>query len=140
MHYQIDLDPTHSVIRLKITEEMMSLECAEEVYRHLRLLTAHGGPYAAIYDLSIVKGTTIPIDVVRGLARRAPSIPTGTGRPIVVVGQFPFIYGLARLFQMCGESVGSEFDVVHTMQEAYAIVEVLPEDYTERLYPLPVAA
>ena len=118
----------------------MSLECAEQVYRHLRMLTASGGPYAAIYDLSIVKGTTIPTDVVRGLARRKPSIPTETGRPIVVVGTFPVIYGLARLFQMCGESVDSKFDVVHTMKEAYAIVQVRPEDFTEHLFQMDLAA
>ena len=118
----------------------MSLECAEEVYRHLSQVTATGGPYAAIYDLTIVKGTTIPTEVVRGLARRKQAIPTKTGRPIVVVGTFPHIYGSARLFQMCGESAGSTFDVVHTMEEAYAIVEVRPEDFTECLLPERLAA
>jgi hypothetical protein len=43
------------------------------------------------------------------------------------------IFGLARLFQMCGESVHKENDVVYTLAEAYEIVKARPEDFTERV-------
>jgi hypothetical protein len=76
--------------------------------------------------------------MVRSFARRRPSIPTG--RPHVVVGKFPVIYGLARLFQMCGESVGKEFEVVHSLEEANEIVGSHPEDFTQRLFPERLAA
>jgi len=98
MHYQIDLDPKNSVIRLTITEKIMTLECAEDCYQRLSRFTSRGGPYAAIYDLSATKDTTMATEMVRSFARRRPSIPTG--RPHVVVGKFPAIYGLARIFQM----------------------------------------
>ena len=141
MHSEIDLDPTHSVIRLTVLEESVSLECAEDCYRHLSVVTSSGGPYAAIYDLSMARSTSIPTETIRDLARRRPSIPTGkAGKPHVVVGYFPVIYGLARLFQMCGESVGSEFGVVHTLDEAYDIAGARPEDFTQRLYPETMAA
>ena len=66
MHSQIDLDPTHGVIRLTVLEEMVTLECAQDVHKHLSELASRGGgPYAAIYDLSRAKGTTIPTDMVR---------------------------------------------------------------------------
>jgi len=138
MHYQIDVNPKNSVIRLTITEKIMTLECAEDCYQRLSRLTSSGGPYAAIYDLSVTTDTTIPVGIVRSFARRKPSIPTG--RPHVVVGKFPAIYGLARVFQMCGESIGSDFQVVHTLEEAYEIVGVWPEDFTERLFPTALAA
>jgi hypothetical protein len=138
MHYQVDLDPKHAVIRLTVIEEMVSLECAESCYQGLSRATSTGGPYAAIYDLTRAKDTTIPTEIVRGFARRSPSIPTGS--PHVVVGKFPVIYGLARLFQMCGESVGKEFEVVHTLEEAYEIVGARPEDFTVCLLPERLAA
>jgi hypothetical protein len=138
MHYKIDLDPTHSVIRLTVLEESVSLECAEDVHRHLSQVASSGGPYVAIYDLSMAKGTTIPTEVVRTFAHRRPPLPMG--RKHVVVGAFPVIYGLARLFQMCGESVGKEFEVVHSLEEAYGIVAVRTEDFTERLFPERLAA
>ena len=129
--YQIDLDPVHSVIRLTMTAEIMTLECAQEIHARLTRLSASGGPYAAIFDLTLVKGTTIPTDMVRGLARNRPAVPVG--RPHVIVGEEPVIFGLARLFQMCGEAVDKEHEVVHTLEEAYKIVEASPDDFTERL-------
>jgi hypothetical protein len=84
MHYQIDLDPTHTVIRLTVNEEIVSLECAESCHQCLSRVTSTGGRYAAIYDLSRARNTSMPIEMVRSFARRHPSIPMG--RPHVVVG------------------------------------------------------
>jgi hypothetical protein len=42
---------------------------------------------------------------------------------------------------MCGEGFGrEELEVVHTLEEAYEIVGVRPEDFTERLYSKEIAA
>jgi hypothetical protein len=129
--YQIDLDPINSVIRLTVTAETVTLELAEDIYRHLSEAASSGGPYAAIFDLSAAKHTTISTDTVRAFARRRPSVPTG--RKQVVVGKEGHMYGLARLFQISGENVGKEFEVVQTLEEAYQIVEARPEDFTQRL-------
>jgi len=139
INYRIDLDPTHSVIRLTVREEVVSLQLAEDIHTRLIRLSWRGGSYAAIYDLSAVKGTTIPTDTLRLLARRTPSIPMG--RPHVVVGKEPAIFGLARLFQMCREfRQKEEFEVVHTLEEAYEMVGALPEDFTKRIFPAALAA
>jgi hypothetical protein len=131
MDYEVDLDPVHSVIRLTVTAEIMTLEMAQEIHARLARLASIGGPYAAIFDLSLVKETTIPTNIVRGLARSRPSIPMG--RPHLIVGEAPVIFGLARLFQMCGEAVKKEHEVVYTLKEAYEIVKASPEDFTECL-------
>ena len=129
--HQIDLDPVHSVIRLTVTAETLTLELLEKIFRHLSEAASSGGPYAAIFDFSAAKRTTIPTDTVRDFARRRPSVPTG--RKQVVVGKEGHMYGLARLFQISGENVGNEFEVVQTLEEAYKIVETRPEDFTQRL-------
>ena len=98
---------------------------AEEIYRHLLEITSEGGPYAAIFDLSTTKHTSIKTDVVRGFGRRPPAIPMG--RKQVVVGTEPHIFGLARVFELCAHAI------VDTLEEAYKIVEVRPEDFTECL-------
>ena len=131
MDYEIDLDPAHSVIRLTIMAETVTFELAEEIYRHLSEATSSGGPYAAIYDLSATKQTSMPTDTIRGFASRKPSIPMG--RKYVVVGTEPVIFGLGRVFQMCSESIGIEFQCVDSLEEAYDIVGVHPEDFTECL-------
>lgn len=103
-----------------------------------RGLRKSGGPYAAIYDLAAVTGTTLSVNLIRNYARRKPSIPTG--RAHVVVGPEPSIYGLARIFQMCRELLGDKFQVVRTLGEAYDIAGAHPEDFTEHLYPKDLAA
>jgi hypothetical protein len=85
MDYQVDLDPTHSVIRLTVTAETVTRELAEDIYRHLSEVGSSGGPYAAIYDLSAVKHTTMLTETVRGFALRRPAIPMG--RKQVAVGK-----------------------------------------------------
>jgi hypothetical protein len=138
MNYRIDLDPAHAVIRLTILAEVVSWGLAEDCYRRLSAVTSTGGPYAAIYDLSATKNTTIPTDMVTLFALRTPSIPMG--RPHVIVGKEPAIFGLARVFQMCREFTHAEFEFVHTLEEAYHIVGVRPGDFTERIFPERLAA
>lgn len=138
MDYQVDIDPAHSIIRLTVSARVVTPELAEDMYICLSRLGSDGGPYGAIYDLSEVTSTTLPTELVRGYARRTPSIPTG--RPHVVVGKEPAIYGLARLFQICRESISNEVEVVHTLEEAYEIIGVRPEDFTRHVFPRKLAA
>ena len=72
MDYEIDLDTVHSVIRLTVKAETMTMELAEDIYRHLLEVTSKGGPYAAIFDLSATKHTTISTDAVRSWGRHRP--------------------------------------------------------------------
>jgi len=97
--YQIDFCAAHDCIRLTVTAEIITLELAEDIYLRLKEISSKGGPYATIYDLTCVKDTTIPVEMVKGYARRNPSVPMG--RPHVIVAEATTIYGLARLFQMC---------------------------------------
>ena len=110
------------------------------MYRQLVEVTSEGGPYAAIFDLSEVKHTTIPTGRVRSFGRHeSAAVPQGVcpfcGHPRkqVVVGTEPAIFGLARVFEMCADPIGKEFQVVHTIEEAYEIVETKAEDFTECL-------
>ena len=136
--YEIDLDTKHHVIRLTVKAETVTLELAEDIYQHLSDITRKSGPYAAIFDLSAVKCTTISTGAVRSFGRhRRPAVAMGDcpfcGHPRkqVVVGEQPHIYGLGRIFEMCADATGKEFQVVHTLEEAYEIVEEKPENFDE---------
>jgi len=135
--YRIDLDLAHRVIRLTLTA-IVAEEVAEECYRSLSFIASRGDPYAAILDLSRVTSTTLSPDAVRGLAGRAPTIPAG--RPRVIVAEEPWMFGLARMFQICRDFVGEQFHVVQSLEEAYDMVGVRPEDFTERIFPKDLVA
>jgi len=66
--YQIDLDPVHTVIRMTVTDEIVTPELAQEMYIRLKEISSTHGEYAAIYDLTLVKGTTIEVEAVRSMA------------------------------------------------------------------------
>jgi hypothetical protein len=138
MNYQIDLDTKHGVIRATITTTVLTHELAEECYRSVALAASRGGQYAAIWDLSQVTSTTVSSDQVRGRARRAPAVPAGRTR--VVVAKEPVIYGFCRMIELSRDPMGGELQVVRSLEEAYEIVGVRPEDFTERLYPKDLAA
>jgi hypothetical protein len=138
MNYVIDLDPTHRVLRLTITTAVITEELAEDCYRSLSLVASRGGPYAAIFNLFGVTSTTLSPDAVRGMARRAPAVPRGRTR--VLVAKEPAIFGLARMFELCWDFLGEQLQVVPSLEEAYAMLGVRPEDFTQCVFPADRAA
>jgi hypothetical protein len=44
------------------------------------------------------------------------------------------------MFELQRDSMGGQLQVVHSLDEAYDLLEVTPEDFTERLFPVDVAA
>jgi hypothetical protein len=41
---------------------------------------------------------------------------------------------------MCREFIGQQFEVVRSPEEAYELLDVRPEDFTQRLFPGELAA
>jgi hypothetical protein len=133
MDYRVDLDPTHQVLRVTVTAAVVTHELSEDCHRSVALIASRGGPYAAIWDLSGVTGTTASANDVRSRALSPPAVPGGRTR--VLVAKEPVMYGLCRMLELTRDSMGGQLQVVHSLEEAYEIVGVRPEDFTERLFP-----
>jgi len=136
--YVIDLDPLHQVLRLTINEALTD-QVLLDAYRSIGRLTSQGGPYAAIFDGSEVRDVKLSADTVRSIALGAPAVPAG--RPRVAVVNRIVLYGLTRMFESTRTSIGLEFHIVWSLDEAYNILGVSPESFSQRLFPEnPVAA
>ena len=133
MDFQVDLDPTQLVLRGTITAAILTKELADDYYRTLSRVASRGGPCAAIFDLSVVTSTTMSHDAIKGLARRPPAVPAGRTR--VIAAKEPHIYGLARMFQLFRDFMGGQFRVVRSMEDAYNLIGVRPEDFIQRIFP-----
>jgi hypothetical protein len=136
--YGVDLDPQHRVLRITVSTALTD-GVAREIYRTVARLASRGGPYAAITDFSQVVDFPISADTIRDLAATAPPNTAG-GRRSVMVAQQPALFGLARMFELHRDSIGVEVQVVHSMDEAYDLLNVSPEDFSQRLFPVDVAA
>jgi len=131
MDFVIDLDPTHLVLRATITVAVLTEELAEEYYQVLSQVAAHGGPYAAIYDFSRVTSTTLSPSAIRGFAKRPYPVPGPRHR--VAVAKQPAMFGLARMLQLFQDILGEHFRVVRSLEEAYELLGVGPEDFTQHV-------
>jgi hypothetical protein len=138
MDYQVDLDPTHQVLRVTVTAAVVTTELSEDCHRSVARIASRGGPYAAIWDLSGVTGMPVSADDVRRRALSPPVVPGDRTR--VIVAKKPVIFGLSRMLELFRDSMGGQLQVVHSLEEAYDIVGVRPEDFTERLFPKEMAA
>jgi hypothetical protein len=138
MDYVIDLDPTHRVLRLTVTSAFTD-ETWMDAYRIAKRLASQGGPYAGITDLSQVVDFRVSSDTMRTLAKSGPVLPGG--RPQIIVASQPALYGLARMGELIRDSMGGQqIEVVHTIDEAYDLLKVTPQDFSQRLFPEAVAA
>jgi hypothetical protein len=138
MGYIVDLDPTHSVIRITVTAEIVTQELAEDIRIRFERVASSGGPFAALFDASRVISWTEPAVAIRDAAFRDPVVPGG--RTHVTVAREPSVFGLARMFQLCRDFFGEQYKVVHSLGEAYEAVGARPEDFTKRLFPIDLAA
>ena len=138
MHFEVDLDPTHQVLRVTVTAVVATHELAEDCYRCVKRIASSGGPYAGIWDLSGVTGMTVSADDIRSLALSPPAVPGDRTR--VIVAKEPVIFGMSRMLELYRDSVRGELQVVHSLEEAYKIIGVRPEGFTERLFPERLAA
>lgn len=130
--YVIDLDPVHRVLRLtagKTLTDAILVEAQTTVTQ----LASQGGPYTAIFDGSAIVDVTVSAPTVRRLAQKAPAVPSGTLR--VVVAPLSVVYGLARMIELLRDGMGGLFHVVRSLDEAYAMLGVNPDSFTQRLFP-----
>ena len=137
MKYVIDLDPTHQVLRLTVTGTVTD-QASREAYASLSHFAATGGPYALILDLSGVTSNQLSVETLWDLAKKPPAVPLG--RPHVVAAPRPEDYGVARMFELLRDGMCGQLHVVRSVDEAYTILEVSPEDFSQRLFPEQLAA
>jgi hypothetical protein len=137
MAYLVDLAPTHKVLRITVTTAVTD-ESFKHIYRSIARFAAKGGPYASILDLSQVMDFPVSSDTIRDFAAGGAAVP-GERHRVVVAAQ-SVLYGLVPMFELHGESTGVQVEVAHSIDEAYELLGVSPEDFTQRLLPETMAA
>jgi hypothetical protein len=71
-------------------------------------------------DFSAVTAFRLSSELIRQLAQQEPCMPDPASRPRVIVAPTNHEFGLARMFQILGESARPLLSVVHTLDEALA--------------------
>jgi hypothetical protein len=137
MTYAIDLDPMLQVLRVTVTG-IVTDQATREMYASLSHFAATGGPYALIVDMSGVTKNQLSAETIRDVANESPAVPVG--RPRVMAAPGPADYGLGRMFELWRDGMGGQLHVVRSLDEAYAMLGVNAENFSQHLFPEELAA
>jgi len=77
-----------------------------------------------IWDLSCVTEFAVSNEFIRQLANQEPAMADATSRPRIIVAPDTVGFGLSRMFQLMGESTRPLLNVVRTMGEALAELNI----------------
>lgn len=122
MTYRFDFDSTNQILRGQL-EGRVTDEDLKEFYQLAREHVVRTSPRVGIADLSAVTSFEVSPDTIRDLAKSSPAMPDPS-EVRFIVAPAPSIFGLARMFQVEGESTRPNLHVVCTLREVCAILGV----------------
>jgi len=119
MGFRFEFDPENKILLArfegKLTDELLA-----GFYRAARKYSTATDARAGITDFSAVTEFAISSAIINQLARQEPAMPDATTRPRFIVVPKTHAFGLARMFQIIGETTRPLLSVVHSLDEALA--------------------
>jgi hypothetical protein len=122
MGFQFEFDRVNRILLARFSGKLTD-ELLEEFYQAAGRYWTATDPRAGISDFSAVTEIAVSTHVVRHLAGLDPSADV-TGCPRFIVAPRTHAFGLARMFQISGESKRPLLDVVRTLDEALAALGI----------------
>jgi hypothetical protein len=119
MEFRFEIDRGNKILLLRV-EGRLTDELLAEIYQLVRTHTRAIDIRAGIIDFSSVKDWAVSSAFLRELAKQEPAMADSARRRLMVVAPATVGFGLARMFQMLGESTRPLLEVVHTLEEALA--------------------
>ena len=119
MAFRFEFDKANRILLVRV-EGRLSDKLLAECYEAIRKYSIATDARAGIFDLSSVTEFAVSTDLIRQLARREPAMQDAAARPRIIAVEGALGFGLARMFQIAGESSRPLLQVVHSMAEALA--------------------
>jgi hypothetical protein len=120
MPYFFEFDSTNRVLRCRLQGRLADDEL-REFYRAAAEHVSRTTPRAAISDFSAVDAFDVSPETIRELARSSP-VMSDPELPRFVIAVSPKIFGLARMFELEGQSTRPNLHVVQSLEAACAIL------------------
>jgi len=121
MGFVLDFDAKNNILRVRL-EGRATDATVSDVYVTVVGYTASHPPCRAIVDVSGVTAFEVSSSAIRRLVEAAPAFPIESMR--IYVAPQAHVFGMARMFQILGENTRPNLHIVHTMDEAYRLLQV----------------
>jgi ABC-type transporter Mla MlaB component len=121
MPYLFEFEPAQSILRCTLSghiDDKTLLECRKAAVRHVQ----QTNPAVAILDLTPISSIDVSPGTVQALARSDPAFPAS--RPKLIIAPSDHLYGMSRMYQLIGEQIRPSLQVVRSLAEAYAALDV----------------
>jgi hypothetical protein len=115
--FRFEFDPVNKALLMRVDGRIED-ESLAECYRAIRQYSTSTDASVAILDFSAVTEFAPSTAFVRMLAKQEPAMPDAFHRRRIIVAPAPVAFGLARLFQIVGESTRPLLEVVRTLDDA----------------------
>jgi len=112
----------HRIIRCRLYGEVTDGDL-KELYTTGYKLVFRTQPVASITDGSESTSFAVSPQMIRELAKAAPVLANPALRRVIIAPS-PIMYGMARMFEMLGESTRPNLYIVRTEAEALALLNV----------------
>ncbi len=122
MPYFFDFDSTNRILRCRL-EGPVTDEELKDFYRRAAEYVSRTSPRAGVMDLSAVTAFDVSPETVRELAQSSPVMPNQE-LPRFVIAASPKVFGLARMFELEGQSTRPNLHVVQSMEAACVILRL----------------
>lgn len=116
--FRFEFDTGNRILLMRFEDTRLTDESLAEVYAANRQYAIATDAHAGIADFSAVMYVDLSAAFIRQLARQEPSMLRATERARIVVFKDEVGFGMARMFQMLGESTRPLFLVVRSLDEA----------------------
>jgi hypothetical protein len=123
MAFRFEFDTANKILLARF-DGILTDELLAEFYKATRKYSTATDASAGVVDFSSVTEFAVSSELLRQLGRAEPAMPDATRRPRIIVAPQTHAYGLFRMFQLTGEDTRPLLTVVHTMDEAFAVLGV----------------
>jgi len=120
--FRFEFDAANNILLVRVAGRATD-KLVEEFFLKTRELATEMQARASIVECSAVTELAVNSDFLRALAKRALASPDPPRRRFLVVPRTA-AYGLARMFQIAGESQRPYLEIVRTLPEAWAALGV----------------
>jgi hypothetical protein len=119
MEFRFEIDRGNKILLVRV-EGRLTDELLAEIYQRVRTHTRAIDIRAGIVDFSSVSDWALSSSFLRELAKQEPAMADSAQRRLILVAPAAVGFGLARMFQMLGESTRPLLEVVRTLEDAVA--------------------
>ncbi len=123
MPYSFEFAPEQRIFRSRFDGDVSADDVRQFIEYATRFSDDRGGSIVGIVDFSEVENFELSPPDIRELASRPPVIQDREALRFIIAPS-PFIYGLARMFELLGQETRPNLHVVRSQKEVWVILGI----------------